>query len=154
MIAVSASGRVRRAIDGQPALTRVTLFKATERRRYERQLVDAHTQSQALEQITQQLLDRERETSELREQFIAVLGHDLRNPLGAISSGLRLLQSDKLAEKRGMFLEMIEGSVQRMAGLIDNVMDFARGRLGAGIPLEFRQDVALTPLLEQVVAEL
>ena len=36
------------------------------------------------------LLD-ERETAELRDQFIAVLGHDLRNPVAAIQAGASLL---------------------------------------------------------------
>jgi GAF domain-containing protein len=45
------------------------------------------------------LLDAQK-TAELREQFIAVLGHDLRNPLGAISSGLQLLRK-KQSEDRG-----------------------------------------------------
>ena len=41
-----------------------------------------------------------------------------------------------------------------MGRLIDNVLDFARGRLGTGIPLEFRTDISLSPVLEQVVSEL
>ena len=49
---------------------------------------------------------------------------------------------------------MIEGSVLRMAGLIDNVLDFARGRLGAGIPLALQSEVLLTPILTQVAEEL
>jgi sigma-B regulation protein RsbU (phosphoserine phosphatase) len=49
---------------------------------------------------------------------------------------------------------MLQGSVSRMSGLIDNVLDFARGRLGTGIPLNLRSDIALTPVLEQVVSEL
>jgi signal transduction histidine kinase len=40
-------------------------------------------------QLTETALLQERETAELREQFIAVLGHDLRNPLFAISAGAR-----------------------------------------------------------------
>jgi GAF domain-containing protein len=42
----------------------------------------------AIQQVdsTQQELAEERKTAELRDQFIAILGHDLRNPLGAISS--------------------------------------------------------------------
>lgn len=154
IIAVSASGRIRHAVDGQPVVTCMTFLKAAERRRYEQQLVEARARSQALEQATQQLLEAERVTSELREQFIAVLGHDLRNPLGAILSGLRLLQREKMVERRERLFDMLEGSVRRMAELIDNVMDFARGRLGAGIPLDLRPEVALTPVLDQVVAEL
>ena len=37
-------------------------------------------------------LTSQREEAELREQFIAVLGHDLRNPLASISAGIRLLE--------------------------------------------------------------
>jgi GAF domain-containing protein len=46
------------------------------------------------------LLD-ERRTSELREQFIAVLGHDLRNPLASIDAGAKML------EPRGIFRRLI-----------------------------------------------
>jgi sigma-B regulation protein RsbU (phosphoserine phosphatase) len=116
--------------------------------------VDAHENSRKLEKVTQALLEKEREGSSLREQFIAVLGHDLRNPLASISGGLRLLKKDQPAEKRKLLLEMLDGSVVRMSILIDNVLDFARGRLGGGIPLAIAPGVLLTPVLEQVVAEL
>jgi signal transduction histidine kinase len=100
-----------------------------------------------------QLLE-ERNIAELREQFIAVLGHDLRNPLAAIGGGIHLLRRDPPAERRKLLLEMLEGSTFRMGVLIDNVLDFARGRLGSGIPLDIRPQVALVPVLEQVVSEL
>jgi signal transduction histidine kinase len=94
----------------------------------------------------------ERKTSELREQFIAVLGHDLRNPLASIDAGTRLLQKTPLNEKALTILEMMQASVVRMSGLINNVMDFARGRLGGGLNLD-RRNEALGPVLDQVVAE-
>ena len=43
-------------------------------------------------------LSSERKTSELREQFIAVLGHDLRNPLAAIAAGARMIAKAKSLE--------------------------------------------------------
>jgi sigma-B regulation protein RsbU (phosphoserine phosphatase) len=153
-LAVSASGRVRNGEDQSPTLIRVALYKAVERRRYERQLVEAQTQSQVQEQTTQKLLDSEREISELREQFIAVLGHDLRNPLTAMGGGLRLLRKDQPVERRALLCSQLEDTLSRMGGLIDNVLDFARGRLGAGIPLALRPAVLLGPLLEQAVTEL
>jgi sigma-B regulation protein RsbU (phosphoserine phosphatase) len=153
-IAVSASGKLRKDANGRPLSICLAFFKATERRRYERQIVDAHTKSQGQERTMQGLLDTERETSELREQFIAVLGHDLRNPLASISGGLRLLQREQPAERRKLLFEALTGSVTRMAILIDDVLDFARGRLGSGIPLDVRPNVMLAPVLEQVVAEL
>ena len=47
---------------------------------------------------------------------------------------------------------MMQASVVRMSGLINNVMDFARGRLGGGLNLDRRYE-ALGPVLDQVVAE-
>ena len=48
----------------------------------------------------------------------------------------------------------MHGSVVRMSGLIDNVLDFARGRLGGGVTLDSSARVALEPILQQVVNEL
>jgi len=98
------------------------------------------------------LLD-ERQTALLREQFIAVLGHDLRNPLASIDGGARLLEKAPLDEKGASILRLMRGSVQRMAGLIDNVLDLARSRLGGGLKLDLA-DSALGPALDQIVAEL
>jgi signal transduction histidine kinase len=98
-------------------------------------------------------LHDERRTAELREQFIAVLGHDLRNPLASISAGATLLRKAPLDERNAGILALVQSSVERMAGLIDNVLDFARGRLGGGISLT-RAPTALEPVLAHVVAEL
>jgi signal transduction histidine kinase len=97
------------------------------------------------------LLD-ERNAAELREQFIAVLGHDLRNPLASIAAGTRLLQKTPLNEKAVDILGMMQSSVNRMSGIINNVVDLARGRLGGGLNLD-RSIAPLQPVLEQVVAE-
>jgi signal transduction histidine kinase len=99
------------------------------------------------------LLD-ERNASALREQFIAVLGHDLRNPLASISGGASLLRKEALSERGSRILDMVQGSVVRMSGLIDNVLDFARGRLGGGFTLARQAGVDLEPVLQQVVSEL
>ncbi|SDT43576.1 GAF domain-containing sensor histidine kinase [Bradyrhizobium canariense] len=95
----------------------------------------------------------ERETSELREQFIAVLGHDLRNPLASIAAGTKMLAQDNLQIPAGEILGLMQKSVARMSVLIDNVLDFARGRLGGGIALR-RSPQSLEPVLNQVIAEL
>lgn len=97
------------------------------------------------------LLD-ERTTSELREQFIGVLGHDLRNPLASIDAGMRVLL--KNPDRTSEIVSMVQKSVMRMAGLVDNVMDFARGRLGGGMRIQANAGQPLAPVLEQVVSEL
>ncbi len=99
------------------------------------------------------LLD-ERAASELREQFIAVLGHDLRNPLASIAAGVRMLGKSRAADKTTDILGIMQSSVLRMSGLIDNVLDFARGRLGGGLTLNRNADESLEPVLKQVIGEL
>lgn len=94
-----------------------------------------------------------RQTAELREQFIAVLGHDLRNPLASISAGLRLLEKEITSAKARAISEMMNASVDRMARLVSDVMDFARARLGGGWSLD-KTDADLVPVLEHAVNEL
>jgi signal transduction histidine kinase len=91
--------------------------------------------------------------TELREQFIAVLGHDLRNPLTAISTGVQMLQTGPSAATSERVVAMMQRSVMRMSGLIDNVLDFASGSLGGAFPID-RQLAQLRPVLEHVIAEL
>src|SRR5271156_5407635 len=71
-------------------------------------------------------LMNERETAELREQFIAVLGHDLRNPLASIVSGMRLLSKDPLKERSKELVALMQNSAMRMDELINNVVDETR----------------------------
>ena len=148
-LAVIANAAEQRNAEGGLVSTRLVVIRATDRRRYERELVDART-------VATESLKSERETAELREQFIAVLGHDLRNPLAAISAGARILQrSGALQEQRELrVLDMINTTVTRMSDLIGNVLDFARGRLGGGITLDRDANRPLAPVLEQVVDEL
>jgi phosphoserine phosphatase RsbU/P len=149
-----ANANERRDPDGQPLGVRLALIKATDRRRYEQELLSARETAVASEQATQEVLRTEHENSELREQFIAVLGHDLRNPLASISAGARILGRTVQSEKEHQVIAMLQTTVQRMASMIDNVLDFARGRLGGGIALERETGKPLEPVLTQVVDEL
>lgn len=118
------------------------------------QLIAFHLDSQdRLERSEAALLD-ERRTAELREQFIAILGHDLRNPVAAIAAGARLLARQPLDDRSASFAATIQKSCARMAGLVGNLLDFARGRLGGGVPVERAADDRLAERLDQVVAEL
>lgn len=126
---------------------RFAVFLAAERRGYERGLLEARDRAEAA-------VVSERADSELREQFIAVLGHDLRNPLASITSGIRMLERKSLGERDRKVVALMGGSVVRAAALIDNVLDFARGRLGGGITLARNVGEPLTPVLRQVVSEL
>lgn len=143
---VLISARPRLTPEGQLIDTRVILVRARDRRGYERDL-------QSREAAAVRRLTDEQATSELREQFIAVLGHDLRNPLASIVGATRLLRREVTSEKALRVIQLMETSVDRMAGLIDDVMDFARGRLGSGIAVH-RRAADLEQVLRQVVEEL
>jgi sigma-B regulation protein RsbU (phosphoserine phosphatase) len=160
-IPVLANAVERRDEAGGLLFTRLTIFRATDRRRFERELLDARDAAEAARQQSEQLrvlteasLRAERETAELREQFIAVLGHDLRNPLASLSAGARMMLKVKSPEEAVKFEAMMQNSVARMAKMIDSVMDFARGRMGGGLTLGERAFQDLQPVLDQVVAEL
>lgn len=136
----------RRDAAGKPLFIRISVSKAGDRRQYEQNLRHARDQAE-------DVLRDERETSALREQFIAVLGHDLRNPLSGISAGAQLLGRMPIGDRGLAITEMIQSSVQRMSALIEDVMDFARGRLGSGISVT-RVSCPLDPILRHVVDEL
>jgi signal transduction histidine kinase len=140
------------AIDPRPARLKDTHVKAM----FElfAELVAAHLDAeQRIARSEAALLDQ-REAAELREQFIAVLGHDLRNPLASIDAGTRLLRKTPLDARANALVDAMHVSVVRMAGLIDNVLDLARGRLGGGFVLERKPEANLGEALEQVVEEL
>ncbi|MBB4438693.1 MULTISPECIES: PAS domain-containing sensor histidine kinase [Rhizobium] len=150
---VLANAMERRAEDGALLFTRVTMFQAAERRRYERELVEARAAADTAGAIVKSQLDFEQQTAELREQFIAILGHDLRNPLASITAAGRMLRKEEQTDRSIKVLDLMQGSVVRMSGLIDNVLDFARARLGGGIVLDRRAE-QLEPILRQVIEEL
>jgi signal transduction histidine kinase len=95
----------------------------------------------------------ERTASELREQFVAVLGHDLRNPLAGIDAGIGMLQRHGFDARTPEILEHMRRSVGRMHELINNVLDLTRSRLGGGIPLQI-EERSIEPILTQVIEEL
>ncbi|MFM0336666.1 GAF domain-containing sensor histidine kinase [Paraburkholderia fungorum] len=106
------------------------------------------------QQEAEAALSREREISSLREQFIAVLGHDLRNPLSAVSATAELLTLRKSEPDIVKIGQRLKSTTLRMARLIDDVMDFARGRLGSGIGVSIDDVDDLAAALRAVVAEL
>ena len=123
-----------------------TLVEASDRMQYEQNL-------QYAKRIAENDLEAERKNLILREQLIAVLGHDLRNPLGSITMTVQYLERFITDEKQKNLIGVIKQSGYRMNELIGNVMDFARTRMGEGIVIAPKH-VELKPVLEHVVEEL
>jgi signal transduction histidine kinase len=93
-------------------------------------------------------------TGGMREQFIAILGHDLRNPVAAIQAGTALLAKSPLDSRSRDIVTRMTESAHRIADLIDDLLDFARGRLGAGLVLKTKVATNLAVSIEQVISEI
>src|SRR5690606_16704634 len=89
-------------------------------------------------------------TVRFNEMFAAILGHDLRNPLGAIMASAQVALRRGTDERQTKPLERILKSGERMARMIDQLLDFTRVRVGAGLPLE-STPLDLVVLLRQVM---
>lgn len=89
-----------------------------------------------------------------RELFLAALGHDLRSPLQAISTGMwNLLHLPDLPEAAQKTAERVAHSSERMTRLIDQLLDFARSRAGTPLVINRRRS-DLAELWHQVIDEI
>jgi signal transduction histidine kinase len=91
--------------------------------------------------------------NEVREQFIAILGHDLRNPLQAIYSAGVLLEKKISDPALNAVASRIRVSVKRMTCLINDLLDFARARLGEGMGVRVEDVEDIDAGLNAVVRE-
>jgi len=91
---------------------------------------------------------------DFREQLLAVLGHDLRNPLNAIgASAFQLSRADEWGPQERRAVDRIRKATARMGRMISDILDFARSRLGGGIPVE-RQRMNLAEVSQTALEEL
>ncbi len=102
------------------------------------------------ESVAQFSLDIDR----AREIFLSVLGDDLRRPLAATRKDTQSsLESGDLAEPHRSVVARANASSLRMTRMVDDLLDFTQGRLGAGIPIE-REAVDLERVIKAAVAEM
>ena len=118
-------------------------------------LISFHLEAVEEKNAVAKQLKEEQEVAQLREQFIAVLGHDLRNPIASTRMSADILLHKSKDEMIQRHAKMIKSTSYRMEKLIGNMLDFARGRLGEGIILE-RKNVNgdLADILQQQIEEL
>ncbi|RYY72160.1 MAG: GAF domain-containing sensor histidine kinase [Chitinophagaceae bacterium] len=115
-------------------------------------LISFHLNARDEMALSQETLAKQDKQAELREQFIAILGHDLRNPLGSIMMATELLGESELDPETSHIVKTIRNSSQRMALLIEQTLDFASAQLGSGISLQKKSiDVAL---LQQTILQI
>ena len=91
---------------------------------------------------------------ESKEMFLAILGHDLRTPLGAvITSAKFMLETDELKEPYSTLTARIVSSSTRMNQMVGALLDFTRSRLGGSIPIA-RAQMSMGKVVHDVVNEI
>jgi sigma-B regulation protein RsbU (phosphoserine phosphatase) len=151
---------VRREVDGAVHHD-VAVFVAEDRHRYERELILARTRAEELlakEKAMQQELaaalaerDRQKIVAQDRalfaEQMMAIVSHDLRNPLSVIRMSGTLIGMGELSDGQQRALERLSRSTARATRLISDLLDFSQARMGSGLrvdlePLDLHAAVA------------
>ncbi|QDC10847.1 GAF domain-containing sensor histidine kinase [Oceanicola sp. D3] len=102
----------------------------------------------------EELVEHERKLTRIQEEFVAVLGHDLRNPVAAFDAGLRQLGHEPLSDRGNTLISLMRSSVRRMNDLIENIMLHAKSRLGGGIRVSAEPDAPLAEAITGVVEEI
>ena len=71
-----------------------------------------------------------------KEMFLAILGHDLRTPIGAVLTSAKfMLETNELEEPHLTLTTRIVSATTRMNRMVETLLDFTRSRLGRGIPV-------------------
>ncbi len=118
-------------------------------------LEDVNRFNEAIDQALTESIGRYlHDLEESKDLFLGILGHDLRNPLGAIiMSATAMITDDKPSEPHARRSSVILRSSLRMEQIIRDLLDFTRSHLGSGIPIT-RAEMDLAQLSQQMVDEI
>jgi signal transduction histidine kinase len=110
--------------------------------------------NEAIDQsLAESVIEFNESVQEAREMFLAILGHDLRTPLGAIYTSAKfMVETGELREPHLSLTQRIVTSATRSVAMVGELLDFTRSRLGGGIPV-VRGELDLGRLLREAVDE-
>jgi PAS domain S-box-containing protein len=120
VLPVMLNAAQRKGAEGEPLLLRFTVFNATERRRYEKELLQARRDAEALVRAKTELL--------------AMLSHDIRSPLGAVMAVAHMLEGSGLTPEQASLVRILRSSSATMLNLVNEVLEHSRLEAGA-VPL-------------------
>ena len=109
---VLVNSRQKRHADGTPLFNRITLFDSTDRRRYERELLLARRKAE--------------QAAKDKADLLAMLSHDIRNPLNAVMGVVQLLDRSDLPEPQRRFVRLLKSSSEHMLNLLNHVLELSR----------------------------
>jgi signal transduction histidine kinase len=153
-----ADARMQHGFSLASLLAEFRALRAAVLRRYESSgasdLADVRRFNESVDEALTVSMTRYADRMELlRDQFIGILGHDLRSPLGAITTGAALLAiPEDNPQRRSRVTARILTSAQRMERMIGDLLDLTQARLGGAIPLT-RVSTDLQRVCEEVMLE-
>ena len=144
VLPVLVNARTKRDAEGNPLLTRITVFDATDRRRYERELLLARRKA---EQVARD-----------KAELIAILSHDIRNPLNALMGVVQLLARSELSEQQQRAVRLLKSSSDHMLTLLNRVLELSRTESSSFTaverPFSLREEIeAVVPTFAASAAE-
>jgi PAS domain S-box-containing protein len=140
MIPVVVDARLCRDERGRPALVRMSIFNATERRRHERELLQAKKEAEEASRLLEQrVAERTRELADAlaqaqaaasaRSAFLAAMSHEIRMPLHAIL-GLAQAALESGPGRQREYMEKIAASSRQLLCVADDIRNFSRMEAG------------------------
>lgn len=136
IVPVLVNSRQKRDVAGTPLFNRITLFDATDRRRYERELLLARCKA---EQVAKDKAD-----------LLAMLSHDIRNPLNALMGVVQLLDRTELSEQQRRSVRLLRSSADNMLNLLNHVLELSRAESSSFALVE--KPFSLHSLVDEVVS--
>src|SRR5262245_25211567 len=122
-------------------------LRTAQDRAHERELTAQRKrfEAEAMERTMQQMA----ETDRRKDEFLAILSHELRNPLQPLQTAVEVLEHDPDAPVPARIRGIIQRQVHHITRLVDDLLDIAR--LNAG-KLELRREpVTLSSIVEEAV---
>ena len=133
----------------------IRLWTSTRGELAPRDVEDLTRFNEAIDQALAESVSRfDQGVEQAKETFLAILGHDLRTPLGAIhTSATFMLDTGELEEPHRTLAARIASSAKRTVGMVGDLLDFTRSRLGGGIPV-VRAEMSLGKVVRDVADEI
>lgn len=133
----------------------LTLWITDERKEYATDVADITRFNEAIDQALAESVARyESMVKRSQNMFLAILGHDLRNPLSTVVTGSQFIMAAvDIPPWYILAATRMYNSATRMSKLISDLIDFTRTHLGPGIPIHVRQGDLVT-VCEEVANEL
>jgi signal transduction histidine kinase len=154
-----ADARIHHGFTFRSVLAEFRALRATVLRLYagsgETDLSNVFRFNEAIDEAMTESMDRFAvQTDQFRDQFVGILSHDLRTPLGAITAGAALVAlPEDNPERRSWVAARIMNSAQRMERMIRDLLDVTHVRLSGAIPVK-RRPVDLQQVCDEAMIEI